>query len=116
MLIKEYRLRFLLVFGIVVLTLASVGDCKGVDSSAQSNVVTVSRSDWSISDASGSGVVEVFHQGEGVERILSNLSNNSIAMMGNNPDAGPLKASSATLLDHLVGAEFFKSALFSLQV
>jgi hypothetical protein len=113
---KDYRLRFLLVFGIVVPASLSVGSCKGVFSSMQPLVVTISRSDWSISDASGSGVVEVFHQGEGVEGILSNLSNNSIATMGNNPDAGPLKASSATLLDHPGSAEFLKSALFSLQV
>ena len=116
MLFKDYRLLFLLVFGIVVLTSVSVGNCKGVSNSMQSIVVTISWSDWSISDASGSGVAEVFYQGEGVERILSNLSNNSIATMGNNPDAGPLKASSATLLDHPGGAEYFKSALFSLQV
>lgn len=66
--------------------------------------------EWSLNYPKSSGTVEAFIEGEGIDQI--DLT--SIEMMGDNPDAAPLPALSASLKGRHVHAKFPKNQLIDL--
>ena len=109
--VKEIRnLKILIAMGFLVLGLIWVSGCKQSNSEAQSIFADTNQSQWDLNDTSSSDVLEIFLQGEGVEKIILD----SIAMIGDKPGAQPLKALSADFQGKRVCVLFAKSDVANL--
>jgi hypothetical protein len=107
---KNQKMRMLLIMGLIALGLVWAVGCKKSSSEVQSIIVDLQQSQWTSNANGGSGIIEVFLQGDGVEKIILD----SIAMKGDKPGVSPLKASSAVLQDKRIRAEFSKSDALNL--
>lgn len=104
------KMRTLLVISFISLVLLWSVGCKKSSSEMQSIVVDLQESQWTLNTNGDSEVIEVFLQGDGVEKIILD----SIAMKGDKPGASPLKATSAILQNKRIRAEFSKSDALNL--
>jgi len=100
----------LLVMGLIALGLVWTVGCSKNSSGFQPILADLQQSQWTSNTSGDSGIIEVFLQGDGVEKIILD----SIAMIGDKPGVSPLKASSAVLQDKRIRAEFSKSDALNL--
>lgn len=107
---SKKNMRMLLVLGLIILGfLWSVG-CKNNSAEMGSILLDLQQSQWTSNTNGDAEVIEVFLQGDGVEKVILD----SIAMKGDKPGASPLKASSAVLQNKRIRAEFSKSDALNL--
>jgi hypothetical protein len=99
-----------MVMALIALGLIWFSGCKQSNSESPTIFADTNQSQWDLNNAGSSEVLEVFLQGEGVEKIILD----SIAMIGDKPGVQPLKALSAILQDKRVRAEFSKSDVANL--
>lgn len=110
MLRKNQSISMLAVLGLIALGLVWTVGCSKNSSGFQPILVDLQQSQWTSNANGGPGIIEVFLQGDGVEKIILD----SIAMKGDKPGVSPLKASYAVLQDKRIRAEFSKSDALNL--
>ncbi len=107
---KKQIMSVLLVMGLIALGLIWTAGCSKNSTGFQPILVDLQESQWTSNTNGDSGIIEVFLQGDGVEKIILD----SIAMKGDKPGISPLKASSAVFQDKRIRAEFSKSEALNL--
>jgi hypothetical protein len=107
---KKQIMSVLLVMGLIALGLIWTAGCSKNSTGFQPILVDLQESQWTSNTNGDSGIIEVFLQGDGVEKIILD----SIAMKGDKPGVSPLKASSAIFQDKRIRAEFSKSEALNL--